>query len=368
MAAFIWTNDASSTLAAPLSNVGTTLNVAVGTGALFPNPGVGQQFSMTFTDAATGLDKEIVYVTARSGDSMTIVRAQEGTSAQNWSAGDLCANLITAGAMNSFFQSATYQGQQTTAYFEYVSTTSAKLIPSGGNTIIINGSVYQIPAAGLALTLTNVYVNGVAAQNLAASTLYEVYVMVVAGNLVFDCWSTGTHITDTTSGNVGVEVRSNGGSPDGTRSYVGIIKTDAVPHFQTQGLGTLSWFNRQPLILSNLLVSASTASTSAVELNTAARNHFLNFAGQNVSAIMICGSSSNSIATDGTSISLTLAGVAVGQGQSGVSAAAGAVYGLDAFAAIVVGGGENYVTPFGNATAGGTASFSNVFSFVTTYG
>lgn len=101
---FIFANDASSTVAAPISNSSTTVTVAAGTGSEFPAPSAGQQFSATFNDAATGLLTEIVYCTARSGDTLTIVRAQEGTVAQNWLAGDLLANLLTAGQMAAMQQ------------------------------------------------------------------------------------------------------------------------------------------------------------------------------------------------------------------------------------------------------------------------
>lgn len=102
---FLFANDAASTLAAPISNSALTLSVASGQGAEFPNPSAGQQFAATLNDAATGLLTEIVYCTARSGDTFTtIVRAQESTTAQNWLAGDLIANLCTAGQMAAMQQ------------------------------------------------------------------------------------------------------------------------------------------------------------------------------------------------------------------------------------------------------------------------
>jgi hypothetical protein len=106
---FTFANNASSTLAAPISSTALSVSLAAGTGALFPNPSAGQQFALTFNDAATGLLTEVVYCTARSGDTLTIVRAQEGTVAQNWLAGDLAANLVTEGTMAAM--------QQTSALF-----------------------------------------------------------------------------------------------------------------------------------------------------------------------------------------------------------------------------------------------------------
>jgi len=97
MSQLLFANNASSSLAGPISNVATMCNLQAGAGALFPNPGAGQTFTGTFTDAATGLINEIVSVTVRSVDTLTIVRAQEGTVAESWLAGDLFNNLWTAG-------------------------------------------------------------------------------------------------------------------------------------------------------------------------------------------------------------------------------------------------------------------------------
>lgn len=105
MSVFLFANDASSTLAAPISNVATSLSLSAGTGALFPSPSSGQQFALTLNDAATGLLVEVVYCTARTGDVLTVSRAQEGTVAQSWLAGDLAASLITAGNLSAFQQS-----------------------------------------------------------------------------------------------------------------------------------------------------------------------------------------------------------------------------------------------------------------------
>jgi hypothetical protein len=125
MATFLFANDAASSLAAPISNSAVTCTLASGQGALFPNPSAGQQFALTFTDAATGLLTEIVYCTARSGDTCTIVRAQEGTVAQSWLAGDLADELVTAGQMTAMLQAATlYPARIITASGVFVMNTS----------------------------------------------------------------------------------------------------------------------------------------------------------------------------------------------------------------------------------------------------
>lgn len=104
---FLFANDASSTLAAPINSTATSVSLASGTGTIFPAPSTNQQFALTFNDAATGLLTEVVYCTSRTGDVCTIVRAQEGTVAQTWQAGDLANALVTAGVLAAFQQTAT---------------------------------------------------------------------------------------------------------------------------------------------------------------------------------------------------------------------------------------------------------------------
>lgn len=104
MSVILFSNNASSTVQSPIGPGATTVTLAPGTGVKFPNPGVGQYFLATFTDAGTGLLKEIVQCTGVSGDVVTIVRAQEGTSALSWNAGDHFDNLWTAGSAQQMLQ------------------------------------------------------------------------------------------------------------------------------------------------------------------------------------------------------------------------------------------------------------------------
>lgn len=112
---FLFANNAQSTLAASISAGATTVTLAAGTGTLFPSPGAGQQFALTFISAITGIPGEIVYCTARSADTLTIMRGQEGTTAQSWNVNDLAANFITSGQAAQFLQNnigGTFTGNQ----------------------------------------------------------------------------------------------------------------------------------------------------------------------------------------------------------------------------------------------------------------
>lgn len=100
----LFANNARSTLAGNITSVATNATLAPGTGALFPAPGPGQYFILTFKDAATLLISEIVWVTNVTGDIITMQRGKEGTTAKAWVSGDIAAQLITAGTMQAFVQ------------------------------------------------------------------------------------------------------------------------------------------------------------------------------------------------------------------------------------------------------------------------
>jgi hypothetical protein len=91
-----FTNNAVGTLAGAVSDTDTLLTLATGQGGLFPTLGAGDYFFLTLgTDGVT----EIVKATARSGDAITVTRAQEGTTAIPHSAGVPARLLVTAASL-----------------------------------------------------------------------------------------------------------------------------------------------------------------------------------------------------------------------------------------------------------------------------
>ena len=91
------TNNAISRLAASITTSETTLDLFSGDGALFPSLSAGDWFPATLV-AATG-EFEIVKVTARSADALTVTRAQENTSAKPFLAGDRIELRMTAASL-----------------------------------------------------------------------------------------------------------------------------------------------------------------------------------------------------------------------------------------------------------------------------
>lgn len=99
MSNYLYSNNAATVLASGINNTDLSLSVSAGTGTLFPNPSAGQQFNVTLVEGAT---TEIVKVTARSTDAFTIVRAQEGTTAQSFTSAAKVELRVTAEGLNQF--------------------------------------------------------------------------------------------------------------------------------------------------------------------------------------------------------------------------------------------------------------------------
>lgn len=96
-------NNVYSTLAGSLTDVATSLTVQTGHGDRFPVISAPNYTMVTLEDASG--NREVIKVTARAGaaDSMTIVRAQEGTTARAWAAGDSIELRMTAGEVQTLF-------------------------------------------------------------------------------------------------------------------------------------------------------------------------------------------------------------------------------------------------------------------------
>lgn len=98
----LYANNAAGTLAAGISSTATSLALNAGQAGLFPAPVAPDSFYATLTDAATRTIIEIVLVTQVAGNVFTIQRAQDGTSARAWSAGDIVSQRTIAAELRQF--------------------------------------------------------------------------------------------------------------------------------------------------------------------------------------------------------------------------------------------------------------------------
>jgi hypothetical protein len=90
-------NNVSGFLNTAITASDTGIVLQSGNGASFPSLGAGEYFYATLV--STGNTLEVVKVTARSGDSMTVVRAQDGTSAASFAAGSRLEMRVNAAAV-----------------------------------------------------------------------------------------------------------------------------------------------------------------------------------------------------------------------------------------------------------------------------
>src|SRR5665213_640368 len=99
---FLFKDNVSTLAASAIASSDTTIAVSTGTGADFPPPGANQQLAVTIEDVSGNI--EVVYCTGISGDTLTVVRAQEGYSAQNFASGSRVEMRVTSGILASFLQ------------------------------------------------------------------------------------------------------------------------------------------------------------------------------------------------------------------------------------------------------------------------
>lgn len=99
MPRLIFKNNFEVALAQPTTTSDTTITIRSGSG--FPTLGANERVVATIVDAATGLQFEIVTVTAVVGNVLTVQRAQEGTAARAWTAGDMLSIRTTAATLTN---------------------------------------------------------------------------------------------------------------------------------------------------------------------------------------------------------------------------------------------------------------------------
>ena len=94
----LYTNNAFSTLASGINSSATSITVASGHGSRFP--AISSSSDYFYLTLDSGSVAEIVKVTARSGDSMTIARGQDGTTAQSFSTNDSVQLKLTKAVLD----------------------------------------------------------------------------------------------------------------------------------------------------------------------------------------------------------------------------------------------------------------------------
>lgn len=98
-------NFAAAQLAVPINTSATSITLQTGQGAVFPTLAGAQYWIGTLKNITTGY-LEIVNVLARTGDVLTVIRGQEGTTPAAFSVNDVIELRLTAGGIATIYSSA----------------------------------------------------------------------------------------------------------------------------------------------------------------------------------------------------------------------------------------------------------------------
>jgi hypothetical protein len=167
MAKQLFTNNADATIENGISASATTIVLAAGKGALFPSPTGGDYALATlFKNGVV----EIIKITARTTDTLTVVRAQEGTTGVIWEANATIQGRATKGTLERFEQNvatgttslalggalaagnnAVAVGQGSTTVGGYATSVGYQAAASGNDAIAIGASPDALGTGAIAI-------------------------------------------------------------------------------------------------------------------------------------------------------------------------------------------------------------------------
>ena len=152
----LFANNADSELDGAITSVATSITLKTGGGAKFPTPTGGDFFLVTMFQkvGASELNHEIVKCTARSGDVLTVVRAQEGTTGFAFSNADPVELRETAGTLAS--KQDVLVSATNIKTVGGVSLLGSGDVVVGGLTVVVVSGTTQTAVAGPHYILTNV--------------------------------------------------------------------------------------------------------------------------------------------------------------------------------------------------------------------
>jgi hypothetical protein len=258
MSAIRFANNATAEIANSITAASTSINLVAGQGVRFPSLSGGQYFYATLVSLTNEL--EIVRVTARSGDTLTVVRAQEGTTALSFVPGEKVELRPTAAVMQEMVQRSgdTMTGNLTAPTFigsltGNVSGSAGSVVNSltAGNGLAgtaFNGSAAQTFALGTPSTLTTGTTNGVTATSHTHAVTFPVTsVNGATGAVTVETFPTGTEMMfvqtsaptgwtkSTTHNNKALRVVNGTAGSGGTTAFTTVF-ANQTPTITTSGL------------------------------------------------------------------------------------------------------------------------------------
>jgi hypothetical protein len=101
LAPILFKNNATSRLSVAIDGLSVGLSLLPGEGARFSSPVAPEYAYVTIEDRRTG-QIEICKMTSRSGDTLIVTRAQEGSAAQSFNPGATVSQRLTAGTLEAW--------------------------------------------------------------------------------------------------------------------------------------------------------------------------------------------------------------------------------------------------------------------------
>lgn len=173
-------NNAWGTLASSITSTDTTITLTAGHGARFPTLGTNEVFLATLIDSSNNL--EIIEVTARSTDTLTVVRGQEGTTARAYGAGDRIELRVTKGVLESVAQK-----DEDPVFTSHVSMSGTQVREDKGADIVAAATTDLGTATGNYVTITHaggtLAITSLGGASLPAGTEIETRFSISGGTL-----------------------------------------------------------------------------------------------------------------------------------------------------------------------------------------
>lgn len=210
-----FSNNGKTTLSSGITTSATSVTVA--DGSVLPAITGSEYFFLTLEDTSGNV--EIVKVTARSGNSLTVTRAQESTTARAFSAGDKAENRLTAAGLNSFVSDSGDTMTGNLSFGDNLKTTYGAdddleiYHSSSDNHSYIHHT--KLAVLGFPPSPSNLIIKGQAVQ-----------IEDENGDIGFSTTSSGSKLY--TAGSVKVQTNSSGARVEGNLTVTGTANVDEV--------------------------------------------------------------------------------------------------------------------------------------------
>jgi hypothetical protein len=230
-------NNANATLATGINSSATSITLTSGQGARFPTLGAGDFFYATLIDTSNNL--EIVKCTARSTDVLTVVRAQESTTARAYNTGDRIEIRLTAqtfiDAVNEIGPTqVSDEANTSTGYFQLPRGTTAQRPASPATGMVrFNTELNYIEEyrSGQWIAVSNVFAASGGTETIVnvGGTNYKVHTFTTSGTFTVQSGTASVEYLIVAGGGGGGSEHGGGGGAGGRLTGTTSLITAAYP-------------------------------------------------------------------------------------------------------------------------------------------